>query len=74
MSEGFTVSSWESGRPAALTGDRERECYELLERLGIAYEWVEFSRQPETTAEAEEVDKALGVPGLKSLILQKRIR
>ena len=62
MSEGFTVSARQTGRPAALTGDRERECYELLERLGIAYEWVEFSRQPETTAEAEEVDKALGVP------------
>ena len=38
MSEGFTVSARQTGRPAALTGDRERECYELLERLGIAYE------------------------------------
>ena len=74
MSEGFTVSARQTGRPAALTGDRERECYELLERLGIAYEWVEFSRQPETTAEAEEVDKALGVPGLKNLIFQNRNR
>lgn len=35
---------------------------------------MEFSRQPETTAEAEEVDKALGVPGLKNLIFQNRNR
>lgn len=74
MSEGFTVSARQSGRPATVSGDRERECYDLLERLGIAYEWVEFSRQPETTSEAEEVDRALGVPGLKNLIFQNRNR
>lgn len=66
MSEGFIVSARQSGRPGTIFSDRERECYTLLEQLGIAYEWVEFSRQPETTAEAEEVDRALGVPGLKT--------
>ena len=74
MSEGFTVSARQSGRPSTIFSDRERECYTLLEQLGIAYEWVEFSRQPETTAEAEEVDRALGVPGLKNLIFQNRNR
>ena len=74
MSEGFTVSARQSGRPGTIFSDRERECYTLLEQLGIAYEWVEFSRQPETTAEAEEVDRALGVPGLKNLIFQNRNR
>ena len=74
MSETFHVSPRQSGRPAQVNGDRERECYELLERLEIPYEWVEFSRQPETTAEAEEVDHALGVPGMKNLIFQNRNR
>ena len=74
MNEGFTVSARQSGRPGTIFSDRERECYTLLEQLGIAYEWVEFSRQPETTAEAEEVDRALGVPGLKNLIFQNRNR
>ena len=74
MSEGFIVSARQSGRPGTIFSDRERECYTLLEQLGIAYEWVEFSRQPETTAEAEEVDRALGVPGLKNLIFQNRNR
>ena len=33
---------------------------------------MEFNRQPETTAEAEELDAAIGVPGMKNLVFQNR--
>lgn len=36
MNEGFTVSARQSGRPGTIFSDRERECYTLLEQLGIA--------------------------------------
>ena len=68
----FTVSARMAGRPDRELEPRERECYDLLDRLGVAYERVEFNRQPETTAEAEELDAAIGVPGMKNLVFQNR--
>ena len=49
------------GRPADMTGrqDKEKRVYELLDRLGIAYERVDHEAA-ETMEACEEIDHALG--------------
>lgn len=48
------------GRPADMTGrqDKEKRVYELLDRLGIAYERVDHEAA-ETMEACEEIDKFL---------------
>ena len=49
------------GRPADMTGrqDKEKRVYELLDRLGIAYERVDHEAA-ETMEACEEIDRTLG--------------
>ena len=49
------------GRPVDMTGrqDKEKRVYELLDRLGIAYERVDHDAA-ETMEACEEIDRTLG--------------
>lgn len=61
------------GRPADCTGREARETavYDLLDRLGIAYQRVDHE-ETNTMEACSEVDKALGVTICKNLFLCNR--
>lgn len=61
------------GRPADLTGrlEKERESYDLLDRLGIAYQRTDH--EPTATMEVcKEIDEVLGLMICKNLFLCNR--
>ena len=60
------------GRPGRPVQPAERDCYDLLDRLGIPYRWIDFSRAPETPEEFARIDAPLGVPGMKNLLFSDR--
>lgn len=60
------------GRPGRPVQPAERDCYDLLDRLGIPYRWIDFSRAPETPEEFARIDTPLGVPGMKNLLFSDR--
>ena len=60
------------GRPERPVQPAERDCYDLLDRLGIPYRWIDFSRAPETPEEFARIDAPLGVPGMKNLLFSDR--
>ena len=60
------------GRPERPVQPAERDCYDLLDRLGIPYRWIDFSRPPETPEEFARIDAPLGVPGMKNLLFSDR--
>ena len=60
------------GRPGRPVQPAEQDCYDLLDRLGIPYRWIDFSRPPETPEEFARIDAPLGVPGMKNLLFSDR--
>ena len=66
------VSPVGTGRPERPVQPAERDCYDLLDRLGIPYRWIDFSRAPETPEEFARIDAPLGVPGMKNLLFSDR--
>ncbi len=63
----------EYGRPADPAGrlDKEIRAYDLLDKLGVAYQRVDH--EPAMTMEAcEEIDKTLDAPTCKNLLLCNR--
>lgn len=63
----------EKGSPVCLDGrlDKERRCYELLDKLGIEYERVDH--EPAETMEAcHAIEGVLGAPICKNLFLCNR--
>lgn len=63
----------ENGRPADTAGrlDKEIRVYDLLAKLGVDYQRVDH--EPAMTMEAcEEIDKTLGAPTCKNLLLCNR--
>ena len=68
----LTVSPVGTGRPGRPVQPAERDCYDLLDRLGIPYRWIDFSRPPETPEEFARIDAPLGVPGMKNLLFSDR--
>ena len=63
------------GAPADMTGrnEREKRCYEFLNRLGVDFERTDHPEEPATTMEVcEKVDAVLGVHICKNLFLTNR--
>lgn len=60
-----------TGRPADRRSDREERCYELLDRLGVAYVRVDHEHA-DTIADCEQVESLLGAKICKNLFLTNR--
>lgn len=60
-----------TGRPAEKRGEAEERCYELLDRLGVAYDRVEHEHA-DTIADCELVEGILGCRICKNLVLTNR--
>ena len=59
------------GRPADTRIPKEERCYDLLDRLGIAYFRVDHEHA-DTIADCEQVESLLGCPICKNLFLTNR--
>ena len=59
------------GRPAEIRSEREERCYELLDRLGVAYYRVDHEHA-DSIPECELVEKLLGCTICKNLFLTNR--
>ena len=60
-----------TGRPAEKKSEAEERCYELLDRLGVRFFRVEHEHA-DTIPACEEVEKLLGCPICKNLVLTNR--
>lgn len=60
-----------TGRPAERRGETEERCYDLLDRLGVAYYRVDHEHA-DTIEMCEEVEKLLGCKICKNLFLTNR--
>ena len=60
-----------TGRPAETRGETEDRCYDLLDRLGVAYYRVDHEHA-DTIEMCEEVEKLLGCKICKNLFLTNR--
>lgn len=72
MEEIFEVSDVLEGRPDHSISEKEKECYDLLDKLDIYYERVEFNSFPKTIEDLCKVDEKLKVPGVKNLIFKTK--
>lgn len=62
-----------TGRPTDCTGRdaHETACYDLLDRLGVPYQWLDHDETPSIDA-CNEVEKLLGIEICKNLFLCNR--
>ena len=67
----FTMGKKEAGRPAGRRLEKEDACYDLLDRLGVAYSRVDHDAA-DTIAQCHAVETVLGAPVCKNLFLCNR--
>lgn len=72
MEEKFEVSDILTGRPDREISDKEKDCYDMLEKLEIYYERVEFNIFPETLEDLCKSDEKLKMPGIKNLMFKTK--
>ena len=72
MEKLWEVSALISGRPSYQVSAREKDCYDLLDKLNIGYERVDYNRPPQNQDELLEVDQRIGVEGIKNLVFQNK--
>ena len=72
MEEKFEVSDILTGRPDHSISEKEKECYDVLDKLDIYYERVEFNSFPKTIEDLCKVDEKLKVSGIKNLMFKTK--
>ena len=63
----FTISPLLSGRPECVK-PHEKDCYDLLDRLGISYQRVELSYFPQEEENLQKLKEILGTGSIKNLV------
>ena len=70
--ERFEISKLLNGRPENTENINEKNCYEILDKLDIKYQRVEYNFFPKELSKLELIDKTLNVPGIKNLIFKTK--
>ena len=70
--EEFKLSELLEGRPENIETDKEKNCYDILDKLGIKYQRVEYNFFPKELEELKMIDEKLNVKGIKNLIFRNK--
>lgn len=70
--EAFEMTALLEGRPQNFHNEKEQECYDILDSLGISYQRVEYNFFPGETEHLQMIDRVLGVEGIKNLIFRTK--
>ena len=70
--EEFKITELIDGRPQEIKNDKEKECYDILDKLDIQYQRVEYNFFPSDKDNLEKIDKTLQVEGIKNLIFKSK--
>lgn len=68
--EAFEMTDLLEGRPETILN--EKDCYDILDELGISYQRVEYNFFPSETEHLCMIDRVLGVNGIKNLIFRTK--
>ena len=68
----FEMTGLLEGRPENIQNEKEQACYDILDKLGISYQRVEYNFFPSETQQLRQIDDVLGVAGIKNLIFRTR--
>lgn len=70
--EEFKITELIDGRPQNVKNDKEKECYDILDKLDIQYQRVEYNFFPSDKDNLKKIDKTLQVEGIKNLIFKSK--
>ena len=70
--EKFEITSLLEGRPEDISNLKEKICYDILDKLNITYQRVEYNFFPNDLENLKLIDKTLEVDGIKNLIFKEK--
>lgn len=70
--EKFEISKLLNGKPDNIESEKEKKCYDTLEKLDIKYQSVEYNFFPNNPTDLKLIDETLQVPGIKNLIFKTK--
>lgn len=70
--EEFKISNLIYGRPENIESEKEKNCYDILDKLNIDYQRVEYNFFPNDIENLKLIDKILNVDGIKNLIFKNK--
>ena len=68
----FKISPIREGRPVKITDEKERACYDLLDKLKIKYQRVDYNFYPTTEVGKELITETLGTLDIKNLVFNDK--
>lgn len=70
--DNFKISEVRQGRPKQVSDPRELDCYNLLDKLQIEYQRVDYNFYPTNADDQSLITKALQTPDIKNLFLNDK--
>lgn len=70
--EEFKITELLSGRPEQIENEKEKICYDILDKLDIEYQRVEYNYFPKDVENLKLIDETLQVEGIKNLIFKTK--
>lgn len=68
----FKISNLLNGRPDNMNDKKEIECYDILDKLNIHYQRVEYNFFPSEIEDLKLIDNTLQVAGIKNLMFKTK--
>ena len=70
--EGFKITELLSGRPEQIENEKEKICYDILDKLDIENQRVGYNYFPKDVENLKLIDETLQVEGIKNLIFKTK--